>query len=513
MKTDTQNQKKAPLSARPPVVVVMGHVDHGKTKLLDYIRKTSVVESESGGITQHIGAYEVEYKQRKITFIDTPGHEAFSGLRTRGAHVADVAILVIAADEGLKPQTLEALNVIKKAQLPFMVAFNKMDKPGANIDKIKNDLMQYEVFVEGMGGSVPWVAISAKLGQGIDDLLDTLLLIADLEELTGDPEVPASGVVIESHVDARRGVTATLLITNGKLFINQMVVVGNAYAQVRILENFLGKPINEAGLSASVRVVGFNVAPEVGQQFRTFVDKQEAISYNPDLGQLSEKRPSAVILTSLGEDIKLVVSVVVKADVSGSLEALVGQLKVLQKPPVYLNIIKADIGALSEDDVQLLAPAENRVAIVFRSGVSESAVVSARQLNVTVFEFDVIYAIEKELSAFIQSVAARIMQKVEIGRAQILKVFSVAGGKTLVGCRLEAGEIKLNDSVEIIRPALSSQGGNENFFGTGKIVTLKKGKSDVKQISEGEFGMVIKTSSELTGDDILRVSAQKSLQT
>lgn len=514
MKTDSKNQKKSASSdvtsrasrrivSRPPVVVVMGHVDHGKTKLLDYIRKTNVVEQESGGITQHIGAYEVFHDGRKITFIDTPGHEAFSALRTRGAHVADIAILVVAADEGVKPQTLEALDAIKKAGLPYLVALNKVDKPDINSARVKNQLAEAEVFVEGAGGSVPIIEVSAKTGQGIDDLLETLLLLADLEELKGDPAAAASGVVIESDVDPRRGIAATLLITNGTLRKNEVVVADGALAQVRIFENFLGKNIEEAGLSAPVRVVGFETLPAVGRTFRTFTDRQEALAYIPTLDL--KKDAGKKLKEEVVEQAKIKIAIVIKADVMGSVEALVGQLDRLKKPLVQLDILKADVGNVSEDDVQLLAGGVSKVIVAFRVGFAPGVEDAARQLNVTLLESDIIYKVEDDFRAFIQKAAINIQEEVEIGSAKILKIFSKSKGQMLVGARVLSGALKKGAIVTILRDELE--------MGKGVIRSLKIVKADVESVrKDQEFGTMIKTDVQLQGGDMLRASAVRPLE-
>src|SRR3989338_1008124 len=272
----TENTVKNNGLARPPVVVILGHVDHGKTKILDFIRKTKVAESEAGGITQHIGAYQVVYKESKITFLDTPGHEAFSAIRSRGASVADVAVLVVAADESVKPQTIEAIKIIKDAKIPFVVAINKSDKSGANAQRVKQDLAQYEVLVEDWGGQIPSVEISAKQNSGIKELLDIILLVADMQEITADPMAPARGVIIESHKDQRRGFVATVLIQNGTLRIGDWIVAGHVIGKIKSMDDFRGKSISEAGLAVPVAIAGWPESPQVGAEFNTAIAKPAA---------------------------------------------------------------------------------------------------------------------------------------------------------------------------------------------------------------------------------------------
>jgi len=265
---------------RPPVICIMGHIDHGKSTLLDYIRKTNIVDSEAGGITQKISAYEVIHKGKKITFLDTPGHESFAKIRQRGASVADIAVLVVSSEDGVKKQTTEAYQCIKESQTPMIVAINKIDKPGADIEKTKTNLTENEIYLEGYGGSVPFVPISAKTGQGVDELLDLMLLVAEVEELTGDSEKCAEGVVIEANMDKQKGISASMVITDGSLKSGMFVACGKSLAPTRIMENFLGKKITEASFSSPIRITGFDVLPKVGTKFQTFTDKNEEIFFS-----------------------------------------------------------------------------------------------------------------------------------------------------------------------------------------------------------------------------------------
>jgi len=312
---------------RPPIIAVMGHIDHGKSALLDYIRKSNVVAGEAGGITQHISAYEVNHKtkngEKKITFLDTPGHAAFTAMRLRGANIADIAILIVSAEEGPKPQTLEALESIKKAGIPFAIAINKIDKPGANVEKTKNQLVENEIYIEGYGGDIPFVPISAKTGEGIPELLDTVLLIAEMEELKGDKNKPAEGFVLETKLDPQKGVCATLIIKDGSLKTGSFIVCEDKFASIRTVDNFLGKTLTDASFSSPVQITGFKEVPNVGAEFKIFETKKEAeknaTEYKDVLGSASKKEIQRI---SGKDEEKVIIPIVIKADVLGTIEAI-----------------------------------------------------------------------------------------------------------------------------------------------------------------------------------------------
>ena len=360
-----------PTRARPPIVAVVGHIDHGKSTLLDYIRKTSITEGEAGGITQHLSAYQAVHENaagaHTITFLDTPGHAAFVGMRSRGLEVADVAILVVSAEEGAKPQTLEALDLIKSAGIPYVIAFTKIDKPGANLERAKMSLLEHQVFIEGLGGDVPWVGVSSKSGEGIPELLDLILLAAELEEIQTDAGAPGRGLVIEAHTEAKRGNTAMLIVEDGTVASGQYVVAGNCIAPVRIMENFLGKPIKEALPGTPIRIVGFTPLPQVGTRFAVVGSKKEAEAEASEYRSrilrptaLEAARPSLTVgsqdAAPATEVQKVVLPIVIKTDVAGTGEAVAHELaKLPQHPTLEARVIARSVGAITEGDIKMLA--------------------------------------------------------------------------------------------------------------------------------------------------------------
>lgn len=500
---------------RPPVVVVMGHIDHGKSKLLDYIRKTNVVEKEAGGITQHIGAYEAEvkcdtthpHKTRKITFLDTPGHEAFSKMRARGAKIADIAILVIAADEGVKPQTLEAYEAIKNSGIPFVVAFNKIDKPNANPDQIKNQLTEHQIFIEGYGGNIPSANISAKTGEGIDDLLDLVLLLTEMENLKVNPEENASGIIIESHLDSKRGVSATLLIQNGIMKKGMFVVSGSAIAPIRIFENFKSKPIEEANFSMPVKIIGFNKMPEVGEEFRTFETKSEAEADRKETSE-SKKTPSVSLSTlgvkknsgdekAEGKD-KITIPVIIKADTKGSAEALEKEIMKLADEEIIINVLREDVGNIKEDDIKLIADTKSPIVLGFNVNIDSSAKELAEKFDVSLYLSDIIYKLSEWLEEEIKKRKAQIPREEIIGVVKILKTFSKTKTKHIIGGEVLEGKIVVGKYAKIKR--------RDSDIGEGKIIELQHKKIKMKEVSKGEqFGAMLETKIEIIKDDIIEI--------
>jgi len=481
---------------RPPVIAVMGHVDHGKSALLDYIRKTNVVDSEAGGITQRVSAYEVEHEHegviRKITFLDTPGHEAFAKIRARGASVADIAILVVSAEEGVKPQTLDALSAIKKSGIPYVVAINKIDKPNADPNKTKASLIENEVYIEGMGGDIPFNEVSAKTGQGVSELLDTLLLVADLEELVGDSSAKAEGVVIEANRDPKKGIAATLIIKNGSLSSGEFVVADNAMAPVRIFEDFAGSAIKEATFSSPVKIIGFDSLPSVGSTFRTYERKKDA--------ELAKSISTEVRagLTALGEDDERhLIPVIIKADASGTLEAIAHEIEKLGNDRVLISTIQEGIGNVSEGDVQTALSSKHDVLILaFNVGVDPSARDVALQSGIEIHSFDIIYKLSEWLSEIVAERTPKRETAEEIGSAKVLMYFSSMKDKHVIGGKVKNGEIKRKGRVRIKR--------ENEVIGEGTVVNLQSGKQNVDHIAEGdEFGAQVESNVQLTVGDTL----------
>lgn len=487
---------------RPPIVVVMGHVDHGKTTLLDYIRKTKTAEMESGGITQHIGAYEVSVGKRAddvITFLDTPGHEAFFRMRARGAGVADIAVLVVAADDGVKPQTLEALKVIRASEIPFIVALNKTDKPDTNADRVKKELSEHDVLIEEWGGKVPLVPISALKGEGVEQLLEMILLVAELEELKADPNLPASGIVIESLLDAKRGNTATLLIRDGTLALGDIVVAGNAVVRTRILENDLGKPITRAQFSSPVRVIGFDRLPPIGATFQAAESKKAAkalmAAFDASLGvQIQE--PGIAETTAM---------VILKADVVGSLEALEDEVKKFSGKDITIQVLRSAVGDITEDDLQLAARKKNVFVIGFRVRFAPKVKELFEQSAVSVKMFDVIYDIRSWLKEALEHILPHDIEEHELGSAKVLKIFKTDKTSIIVGGRVDSGKLARHAFVKIERIG--------KIIGEGKIDELQHNKINEREVESGnEFGARLLTKIRIIAGDKLIALERKIIR-
>ena len=481
---------------RPPVVVIMGHIDHGKSTLLDTIRKSNVVAGEAGGITQHLSAYVVHHTTKDgahetITFLDTPGHEAFQKMRLRGADVADVAILIVSAEDGVKPQTLEALASIKQANIPFIVAINKIDKPGADIIRTQTSLIENEIYIEGMGGDIPWAGISAKAGTGIDELLDLVILTADLGDLKGDAHAPANGKIIESNIDTKRGNTATLLIQDGTLESGQFVVADSVFAPVRIMEDFLGKTIKTAGLSAPVQIVGFNEIPAVGTHFYTVATKKEA-----EAAILAKKNETVVPNVIAKRSTLPLVPILIKADVYGTLEAIQHELDKFESDRIMVKVIDASVGDITANDVQNVSATPDAIIVGFNVKVERQAKDLADRLNVEIDTFSIIYELSDWLNTALKNRTPKKEEKIETGAAKILKHFSTQKYTHVLGGRIEEGVIKMNQRVRILRRDIE--------IGTGIVKNLQQYKSDVQQVEEGEFGMQVETRAEIAPGDYLK---------
>lgn len=477
------------------MVAIMGHVDHGKSTLLDYIRKTNVVDTEAGGITQKISAYEVLHKgsdgkEHKITFLDTPGHEAFTAIRTRGACVADIAVLVVSAEDGVKPQTIEAQKIITKANIPFIIAATKIDKEGADLNKVKNSLAEHGMYVEGYGGTLSFVPVSAKTGQGIAELLDTILLAAELEELKGDEKKPAEGIVIEANLDKKKGISATLIIKDGTLLSGAYVATSNAFSTVRIMENFLGKTIKEATFSSPVQIIGWNALPAVGAPFVVFDSKNDAEEYAL---KHSKDRPCAKICN---EDECPIIPVVIKAGDAGGLDALMHEIAKIKNDKIRIKIIASGVGEISEKDVKSASGRKDTIVLGFNVAVGAEAQSHAEKLGISIQVFDIIYKLSEWLENLVTERTPKVKVEESTGTAKVLKSFSSVKDKQVLGCRVEKGQIILGAEVKIMR--------RDFEIGRGRVREMQKFKNRVSEIGEGqEFGTMVESKIEIAPGDKL----------
>lgn len=478
---------------RPPIVVVLGHVDHGKTTLLDYIRKTKTAEKEVGGITQSIGAYEVEINNKKITFIDTPGHEAFLSLRSRGAKIADLAILVVASDEGVKPQTMESFKIIEESKIPFLVALTKIDKPEANPEKVKRQLLEKGIFLEGLGGHIPYVEVSAKTGKGIDELLELIILMGEMENLKGNPQNKASGFVLESYLDPKRGPTAILIITDGTLKTKDEIFAGNVLGKVKLMENFLGRPIQEATFSSPIRVIGFEGVPLAGEEFFVFKDKKDLEKI---LLQSKEKaREGILILGDLNSKIRI--PLVIKADTLGSLEALENLINKLGKENQWsFLVLEKEVGDLTDGDIKLSNPS-GTIIIVFKTKKRAEALnLLMNNPKIQVIEGEIIYEIEKKI---VEAVRLNFIEKPKeeiIGVFEVLAIFNPSKGYQIIGGKVINGKIINNHRFHLKR--------NNEKIADGKLIELQKNKINVNEVNiNEECGLKIDCSVDILKGDQL----------
>jgi len=479
--------------SRPPVVVVLGHVDHGKTKLLDTIRKTNIAEKESGGITQHIGAYQISVNGRSITFLDTPGHEAFTAIRSRGAKVADIAVLVVAADESVKPQTKEAIKIIKSEDIPFVVAINKIDKEGANVQKVKQDLATEDVLVEDWGGKVPVVEISAKAGKNISELLDMILLVAELEELEEDISKPAGGVIIESHLDRRKGYVTTALVQKGVLSLGDWIVTGKIVGKIKSMEDFLGRSVNEARPSQPVTLTGWSEVPDTGAHFIASYSKSEA----DEIAESNKGVDLAPLFSFLSETTDLekkTYNLILKADVRSSLEAIDSSLRAIKSEDIRCNIVVYDIGDISENDVKT-AIATKADIIGFRVGAGQSVGRLAEKEGVKVQTFDVIYELIETIRKSMAGLLEPNISKVQLGRIKILAVFKKNSKSQIFGGKVLSGKA--------VRGVMGEVSRDSSIIAVGKIGQLQHNKEDVSEVKEGlEAGIRLDVISNQPFDEV-----------
>lgn len=509
---DDSEDKEEDLQQRPPVVVVMGHVDHGKTSLLDAIRKTNVIEGEAGGITQHIGAYKVNVNGREITFLDTPGHEAFTSMRARGAQITDIAILVIAADDGVMPQTVEAINHAKAAGIPIIVAVNKIDLPGANVDKVKQELMKYELVPEEWGGDTIFVPISAKKNINIDNLLEMVLLVADMQNLRANPNRQSKGTVIEARLDKAQGPIASVLVQRGTLNVGDTIILGTSIGKIRTMKNDKGKMVREAGPSTPVEITGLHEVPEAGDVF--YEVKNEKVAKHLIEQRKLESREKAlnnteaVTLDNLfdkmaSEDLKQL-NIIVKTDVQGTAEAMKSSLEKLSNDEVRVSVIHSSAGGVTESDVQL-AKAANAIIIAFNVRPVGAAKNLAEKDGVEIKQYSVIYQAIEDVQDAMKGMLAPVYKEVNIGNAEVRQTFRISNVGTIAGCFVLDGKLERNAGVRVIREGV--------VIHDGKLVSLKRFKDDAKEVSKGfECGLQIEDYNDLKEGDTIEAYIKEEVK-
>lgn len=489
---------------RPPVVCVMGHVDHGKTSILDAIRHTEVTSTEAGGITQAIGAYQVDVNGQKITFLDTPGHAAFTAMRARGAMATDIAVLVVAADDGIMPQTVEAINHAKAAGVEIIVAINKMDKEGANPDKVMQQLTEHELVPEEWGGDVICVPVSAKTKMGIDKLLETILLVAEMAELKANPDRQAKGVVIEAKLDKGRGPVATLLVQNGTLNAGDILVAGTAVGKIRAMTDYHGKPIEKAGPSVPVEIMGLDSAPMSGDEFnavsdeklaRALVEQRKAQAKEEEF-KLFQKVTLDTLFDTISEGEMKELNIIVKADVQGSVEAVKQSLLKIENDEVNVKIVHGAVGAVSESDV-MLAEASKAIIVAFNTGVDQIAADNAKRDGIEIKQYDIIYDAIEDIERAMRGMRAPKYRDVDTGEVEVREVYKISSAGTIAGSLVTSGTIKRDGKVRVIR--------NGKQIADVKLANLKRFKDEVKEVSSGyECGISLDGWDDIQAGDILQ---------
>ena len=480
------------MKKRPPIVTILGHIDHGKTTLLDTIQNTKITEKEAGGITQKVSAYEIEYKGEKITFIDTPGHEAFNKLREKGAKVADIAILIVAADEGVKPQTIESIEHIKKTGLPFIVAINKIDKPNANPDKVKKELSELGILVEDWGGNVPCVNISALKGINIDELLDMILILAELLELKYDESKKGEGYILESMKDQKRGILAGCIVLDGTLKVGDYIITSSSYGKIKFIETPFGKKLEKAVPSMPVLIGSFEELPLAGEIFRTG-EKDEVEKIKRELEEIELAFSKPVLIGNENADFEI--PLIIKADLIGSIEGILNLLeKISLQKNVKFKVIKKDIGVVTIDNLNL-AKESKALIISFNLKNPKTIHEEAKNLGVKLLEINVIYELEELMEDIIEIQRKESQEK---GKLEVLATFSKTSNKKTIGGKVISGRIALNDRVLILR--------EEAIIGRGKIISLESNKIPTKEVLEGNLcGLIVQTKTDINVNDILIV--------
>ena len=505
------NDDPKDLVKRPPIVTIMGHVDHGKTTLLDTIRKSRVAQSEAGGITQHIGAYQVDYKGEKVTFIDTPGHAAFTEMRARGAKVTDIVIIVVAADDGVMPQTIEAIDHAKAAKVPIIVAVNKMDRPQANPDKVMTALSERGLTPEEWGGQTPYVKISALKNEGIDQLLELIILVSEVEELKANPKRFAQGTVIEARLDKGRGSVATLIVESGTLRVGDYLACGNTYGKIRTMEDDLKNRYKEALPSMPIEITGLNEVPKAGDIFKAFDDekmtRQIAEERQSRDREKELKKRSKTSLESLMGDMESSekeLNLIIKGDVNGSIEALKGLLEKIDVEGFHVNVIRGEVGAISESDVTL-ANATKSILIGFNVRPTASVKQLADTQGVEIRLYSIIYRVQEDIEAALKGMLAPKFEEIVIGQAEVRDIFKVSKIGTIAGCIVTDGSIIRDSLVRVLR--------NGIVIYEGKLASLKRFKDDAKEVRQGfECGLSIENFNDLKVGDIIEASKMKEME-
>ena len=510
---DDSEDKEEDLVPRAPVVVVMGHVDHGKTSLLDYIRHSNVVSGEAGGITQHIGAYQVEVNGKPITFLDTPGHEAFTAMRARGAMVTDVAILVVAADDGIMPQTVESINHAKAAEIPIIVAVNKMDKPTANPERIKQQLTEYGLVAEDWGGDTIICPISAKTGMGIDNLLEMVTLTAEMRELKANPNRSAHGTVIEARLDKGRGPVATLLVQNGTLKQGDVIIAGMAVGRVRAMTDYKGNKVTQAGPSVPVEIIGMSEVPGAGDDFHAVADERMARELvaqrkeemkNATTGHAKQKVSLEELFSQIQAGEMKDLNIIVKADVQGSAEAVKASLEKLSNQEVRVRVIHCAVGAINESDV-MLAATSNAIIVGFNVRPDKNAADSAHRNNVDMRMYRVIYQAIEEIEAAMKGMLAPKFKEVALGEAEVRQVYKITGVGIVAGCYVTEGKVARNAQIRLVRDGI--------VIHEGVMNSLQRFKDSVKEVARGyECGIGIEKYSDIKEGDIIEAFQMEQVQ-
>ena len=512
VKTAEQEDAEEDLISRPPVVTIMGHVDHGKTTLLDYIRHTQVTAGEAGGITQHIGAYTVELDGRTISFLDTPGHEAFTSMRLRGAQATDIAVLVVAADDGVMPQTIEAINHAKAAGVQIIVAINKMDKPTANPDLIKQQLTEYDLVCEEWGGNVPMVPVSAKTGMGVDDLLEMILFVADVQDYKANPNRLARGIIIEARLDKGRGPVATVLVKNGTLNERDYIIAGTAYGRVRAMTNDRGERVKSAGPSMPVEVIGFNDVPEAGDMLMAVEDDslsrdvaaERAAKARAALIKEQQKTTLDDLFSQIKEGEIKDLNIIVKADVQGSVEAVRQSLEKLSNDEVRVRVIHGAVGAINESDA-MLAATSNAIIVGFNVRPDAKAREMVEREKIDMRLYRVIYQAIEEIEAAMKGMLAPKFKEVELGHATVRQPFRISGVGTIAGSYVTDGKIQRNAQIRLLRDNV--------VIHEGKISSLKRMKDDAKEVASGyECGIGIENYNDIKENDVIECFIMEEIE-